>query len=111
MPLLFGPSRSMTVCLERSIETQNGGFAIFAVGNDLGQERIVVGRHRVALAKAGFDSQIAGTGRPHQLRESVPVGGRIIGGIFGIDPRLDGVTARRTPPCTRSAAKTSPEAS
>ena len=76
---------------ERLVEPGDRGGPIGAVGDDLGEERIVVGRHLEPLGDAGFDPQIGAGGGPDHAGQGAGLGDEALGRIFGVDAGLDGV--------------------
>ncbi len=83
---------------ERLGEPGNGATAGRSPGDDLGDQRIVMRRHRVAGAHAGIDAKIvAGRG---QIQMIDPPGGgqKAARRVLGIKPRLDRMTRQRDRP-------------
>jgi hypothetical protein len=64
--------------------------AVAAVGDDLGDHRVEVGRDGVALADAGVDAD-AGAGGQGQPRDAAGGGREVAVGVLGVQARLDGV--------------------
>ena len=65
-----------------------------AVGDDLGDHRVVVRRHRVALLDAGVDAHAVHAARAGASVRSRPIEGRKPARrVLGVEPRLEGVAA------------------
>ena len=69
--------------------------AVGAVGDDLGEHRVVVRGDGIALAHAVVDAQIPGRRREREMRDGAGGGEESALGVFGVDPRLDRVPGDR----------------
>ena len=78
----------------RAAQARDRLLARAAVGDDLGQHRVEVRRHRVALGEAGVDAD-AGAGRQPQQADPAGGGGEAARGVLGVEADLDRVPARR----------------
>ena len=99
--LIQNMSQTGLVCLQaqkrgicqRAPQATNRHIARTAVGDDLGQQGVIVGGDRVACPDAVVDADaFARRWSPEQHR---PGGGQeLVGRVFGIESRLDGMAAK-----------------
>ena len=78
----------------RAAQARDRLLARGAVGDDLGQHRVEVGGHGVALGEAGVDAD-AGAGRQPQQADPAGGGGEAARRVLGVQADLDRVAARR----------------
>src|SRR4029077_7471741 len=76
---------------ERDAHAPDRLIAVRSVGDELADERIVVGRHRVALVDVGVEPDPRPSRR--MVGSDLPRRGRETEGILGVDSALDGVAA------------------
>ena len=68
--------------------------AVAAVGDDLGDHRVEVGRNGVALAHPGVNPDARARGQ-QQARDTAGGGGEVAVRVLGVEPGLDGVPGLR----------------
>ena len=74
---------------QRVEKSPASGVAIRGPHDYLGDHRVVVNRHLVALLHAGIDAHIVGLIRQPKVRQGAEPRREIIRRIFGIEPRFD----------------------
>ena len=79
---------------DRAAQARDRLLARGAVGDDLGQHRVEVGRHGVALGEAGVDAD-AGAARQPQQADAARRRREAAGGVLGVQAHLDRVPGRR----------------
>ena len=79
---------------DRAAQARDRLLARVAVGDDLGDHRVELGRDGVALGDAAVDAD-AGPARQPQQRDPAGRGGEAARGVLGVQAHLDRVAARR----------------
>src|SRR5712692_1465833 len=82
------------VLFERAAQPRNGFLAAISPGNQFSQKRIVIGRH----GPAGIDAVVEANPRAAGRAPRQNLSGRrkkVVLGVFGVEPALDGVAAGR----------------
>ena len=88
------PRTSTVVCDSARLRRASASSTVAAVGDDLGDHRVVLRRDHVTLGDAGVDAE-AGSDRERQRLDGARCGGEGALGILGVQSSLDGVADGR----------------
>ena len=89
---------------QRPAQPPQRGLPVAAVGDDLGDHRVEVGRDRVAFADPGVDPDAGARGQ-HQPGDPAGRRGEVAVRVLGVEPRLDRVPGLARPGPLQAAAR------